>query len=84
MRWPKRPIRIFGQSRDDEVRQACLETLHQVNTTAARKKLQQIAQDTSLAPVWRTLSASYLGSGESKPSENRPRDAAISLRTAAE
>jgi len=74
--------RIFDQSRDDDVRQACLETLHQVNTTASRKKLQQIAQDTSLSPVWRTLSAGYLGEGQSKPAGDRPLDAVISLRAA--
>jgi hypothetical protein len=77
-------FRIFDQSRDDEVRQSCLETLHQVNTAAARKKLQQIAQDTTVAPVWRTLSVSYLGDGESKPSEIHSRDAGPSLRAAAD
>jgi hypothetical protein len=77
-------FRIFDQSRDDAVRQACLETLHQVNTTAARKKLQQIAQDTTLAPVWRTLSASFLGAGDLKPSEIDSRDAGASLRAAAD
>jgi len=77
-------FRIFDQSRDDDVRQACLETLHQVNTTVARKKLQQIAQDTTLDPVWRTLSASYLGAGDTKPSGNRPPGAGVSLRAAAD
>jgi hypothetical protein len=76
-------FRIFDQSRDEDVRQACLETLHHANTTASRKKLQQIAQDTSLAPEWRTRSASYLGEGASKPDRpggNYPLEVGISLR----
>jgi len=76
--------RIFGQSSDDEVRQACLETLHQVNTTSSRKKLQQIAKDTSLAQEWRTLSAGYLGENDLKPSENRSRNADSTLRAASD
>jgi hypothetical protein len=68
-------FRIFDQSRDKDVRQFCLETLHQANTSSARKKLQQIAQDTSQAEVWRTRSAAYLGNGTSNPLE-----AGISLR----
>lgn len=76
-------FRIFDQSRDEHVRQLCLETLYQANTTAARKKLQQIAQDTSLAEVWRTRSASYFGDTASKPvvpSGNHPLEPGISLR----
>jgi hypothetical protein len=60
-------FRIFGQSRDEEVRQLCLVTLYQANSPAARKKLQQLAQDTSLSQEWRARSASYLGDGPSKP-----------------
>ena len=73
-------FRIFDQSRDEDVRQLCLETLYQANTTAARKKLQLIAQDTSLAQVWRTRIASYLGGNASKPGEFHPLEAGISLR----
>jgi hypothetical protein len=73
-------FRIFDQSRDEDVRQLCLETLYQANTTAARKKLQLIAQDTSLAQVWRTRSASYLDGSTLKPGENLPLEADISLR----
>jgi hypothetical protein len=73
-------FRIFDQSRDEDVRQLCLETLYQANTTAARKKLQLIAQDTSLAQAWRTRSASYLGGSALKPGENHPLEAGISLR----
>jgi hypothetical protein len=62
-------FRIFGQSRDEEVRQLCLETLHQANSPVALKKLQQIAQDTTLSQEWRTRSASYLGDGAPKPLE---------------
>ena len=69
-------FRVFAQSRDEDVRQLCLETLYQANTPAARKKLQQIAQDTSVAEVWRTRSASYLGGGASK----LPLEVGISLR----
>jgi len=72
-------FRIFDQSRNNEVRQLCLETLYQANTTAARKKLQLIAQDTSVAQVWRTRSASYLGGSVLKPGELRPLEAGISL-----
>ena len=64
-------FRIFGQSENYEVRQVALETLHQVNTTTARKRLQQIAADSTLAPIWRNQSASFLGTGESKPGEER-------------
>jgi hypothetical protein len=73
-------FRIFDQSRDEDVRQLCLETLYQANTTAARKKLQLIAQDTSLAQMWRMRSASYLGGSTLKPGENLPLEAGISLR----
>jgi hypothetical protein len=76
-------FRIFDQSRDEDVRQACLETLYQSNTAASRKKLQQIAQDTSLAQVWRTRSASYLGEGALKPDGkdgNLPLAVGVSLR----
>jgi hypothetical protein len=70
---------IFDQSRDEDVRQLCLETLYQANTTASRKRLQQIAQDTSLAQVWRTRTASLL-EGASKPVANPPLEVGISLR----
>lgn len=69
-------FRIFDQSRDEDVRQLCLETLFQANTPAARKKLQQIAQDTSVGEEWRTRSASYLGGGALK----LPLEVGISLR----
>ena len=69
-------FRIFDQSRNEDVRQLCLETLYQANTPAARKKLQQIAQDTSLSDAWRTRSASYLGGGASK----LPLEVGLSLR----
>ena len=77
-------FRIFGQSQNFEVRQVALETLHQVNTSTARKRLQQIAADTSLAPIWRNQSASFLGAGESKPGKKQPPAASASLLAAAD
>ena len=76
--------RIFEKSLDRDVRQACLETLSQVNTAASRKRLQLIAQDTSVASEWRTLSAGILDSGRSKSSGERSRETAASLRAAAD
>ena len=76
--------RIFEKSRDNEVRQTCLETLNQINTSASRKKLQLIAQDSSVAPELRRLSASYLGTDKLKPSEDRYPEAAAGLRAAAD
>ena len=72
--------RIFDQSRDDDVRRLCLETLYQANTPAARKKLEQIAKDTSLAQEWRTRSAIFLGGSDLKPGESFPIEAGISLQ----
>jgi hypothetical protein len=73
-------FRIFGQSRDEDVRQLCLETLYQSNTPASRKRLQQIAEDTSQSQVWRTRSASYLAEDSSKPGAPHPLEVGISLR----
>jgi len=72
-------FRIFDQSIDSEVRLACLETLYQVNTPASRRKLQLIAQNTSLAPAWRTLSATYLNADGSKPDRDPSRDGTAPL-----
>jgi hypothetical protein len=77
-------FRIFGQSENYEVRQVALETLHQVNSTTARKRLQQIASDESLAPIWRNQSASFLGAGASKPGEERPPVVGATLLAAAD
>ncbi|HET9131041.1 MAG TPA: hypothetical protein VFO86_08845, partial [Terriglobia bacterium] len=75
--------RIFGQSRDENIRQLCLETLYQANTPASRKRLQQIAEDTSQSQVWRTRSASYLGDDAARPGGPgavHPLEVGISLR----
>jgi len=77
-------FRLFGQSESYEVRQVALETLHHVNTTTARKRLQQIASDSSLAPIWRNQSASFLGAGESKPGEELPPVVGATLLAAAD
>ena len=76
-------FRIFDQTRDENVRQLCLETLYQANTSAARRKLQQIAQDTSVAEVWRLRSASFLSGDAAKheePAGIHSLESGISLR----
>ncbi len=54
-------FRIFAQSRDNETRQLCLDTLHRFDTSPSRDKLLKIAQDQSLDMKWRLASATYLG-----------------------
>jgi hypothetical protein len=76
-------FRIFDQSRDEDVRQLCLETLYQANSTASRRRLQQIAEDTSQAQVWRTRSASYLGGNAPNhdgPAATHPLEIGLSVR----
>jgi hypothetical protein len=53
-------FRIFDQTQDEDTRLVCMVTLYRLDTANTRRRLTRIAQNQSLDPKWRALSASYL------------------------
>ena len=52
--------RIFGRTKDDETRRACLDGLSRIRSTKARNELLRISQNNDVDKVFRDLAAEYL------------------------
>ena len=52
--------RIFGRTKDDETRRACLDGLSRIRSTKARNELLRISQNNDVNKVFRDLAAEYL------------------------
>jgi hypothetical protein len=53
--------RIFAQTRDEETRRACLESLSKINTPKAKTELLRISQNVDLDEGWKDTVNSYIG-----------------------
>jgi hypothetical protein len=53
--------RIFAQTRDEETRRACLESLSKINTPKAKTELLRISQNVDLDKGWKDTVNSYIG-----------------------
>lgn len=52
--------KIFGRTRDDETRRACLESLARIHSPKARNELMRISQNNDVDKVFRDLAGEYL------------------------
>jgi len=75
---------LFAVSRDESIRELCLESLHSLGSSKARKQLLHIAHDTSLDSRWRERSAELLGLAMFDPPHTESGRQTISTSTSTE
>ncbi len=68
--------KIFGMTRDDEVRSLCLAALYKINNNRAKHELLAILRNENVDVRWRDLSAGYLTRARDEGQRMSGRDAA--------